>query len=161
MKKFKVITFFLILLSCCAFLSMSPRKHLLYFVNYRNEIIFVRCEASPELRVVIEGKTYYALKYKNEEIGDLFAGEVGYDYIYEIKPNEGIECYRIDPPMLWETGPKFQFLNLTPLEQLRVIYTGLSVKNKDGNEILTLETIQPEDFITDNYFKEYKFLTIK
>jgi hypothetical protein len=161
MRKFKVITVFFILLSCGAFLSMSPRKHFLFLVNNRNESIFIRCQASPELQVIIEGKIYYTLKYNNEEIGYLFAGGVGYDYIYEIKPNNGIECYCILSPMRWETGPKAQFLNLTPLEQLKAIYTDISVTDKDGNEILNLEMIKPEDFIMKGRLNEFKSLIIK
>jgi hypothetical protein len=161
MKKSKATAFFLIVLSYGAFLSMKGPVHRLVFANTRNESIFIRCEAYPELQVVMGGKIYYTLKYKNEEIGYLHAGSVGYDYIYEIKPNDGLDCYGIDPYMLYETGPNVQFLNLTPLEQLRVIYTSLSVKDKDGNEILNLETIRPDDFVTNADIKEWKYLIIK
>jgi hypothetical protein len=161
MKRFKVITVFLVVLSCGAFLSMSQGTHDLCFVNNRNESIFIRCQAHPELQVVIEGKTCYTLKYKNEEIGYLFAGAVGYDRIYELQPNNVITCYWMRFPMRWETGPKVQFLNLTPLEQLKAIYAGISVTDKDGNEILNLETIKPEDFIAHDEFEEYMRLIIK
>jgi hypothetical protein len=161
MKKFKAITFFLILLSYGALLGRSPPTHYLTFVNRRNESVFIRCQPHPELQIDTEtyytydytfpeGVTYYALKYMNEEIGNLFAGGVGYDRIYEIKPNAGLTCYWIDDPPKWiTTGPVVQFLALTPLEQLKAIYTDISVTDKDGNEIFTLEMIRPEDFITD------------
>jgi hypothetical protein len=161
MKKFKAITVFLILLSCGAFLSMSPKIHFLFLVNNRNESIFINFKASPETQFIFEGKTYYTLKYKNEVIGALYAGKEGYDYINELKPDEGMTCYVVRAPMHWETGPVVQFYNLTPLEQLKAIYTGISVADKDGNEILNLETIKPEDFIAHDEFEEYMRLIIK
>lgn len=154
MKKYRIALLLIVFFSFHDFLNAhgdrQPIRDRFYIKNMREKPVYLDYEVSPEMKKT-PFTTYnmsvvdmYVIRYLNEEVGDI--------NMRTFNPAPVPERRSKDYYSLGEGGAADEFRKLGLPEQLRIIYTKFSIKDEDGVEILNLDTMKPDDFVTTDYF---------
>jgi hypothetical protein len=154
MKKYRIALLLIVFFSFHDFLNAhgdrQPIRDRFYIKNMREKPVYLDYEVSPEMKKT-PFTTYnmsvvdmYVIRYLNEEVGDI--------NMRTFNPAPVPERRSKDYYSLGEGGAADEFRKLGLPEQLRIIYTKFSIKDENGVEILNLDTMKPDDFVTTDYF---------
>jgi hypothetical protein len=123
-------------------MSKLGADHFVTIVNERENDVFISSEVFEEFIIGVNGKTIYSLEFLGFGYGGIYLGNTT-DLL--LMPKKSQSCYIYSEYI--PTGEAFSKIELC--EQFTMIYKTFSVKDENGEELLNLQTLKPENFRED------------
>jgi hypothetical protein len=135
------------------FASGLPYRDCLYIINHTDKAMIITLGPSANIGIVLG--VYEYLTYDNENIGPIVTAFNGKTSKIKLEKDKAILCYNFG-----SMAKSFHALNV--YEKFKIIIGELTITDEDGNVLLTLDAITPDDFeIEIDYGYTKAYLVIK